>query len=213
MSSERLAGALMILAFVLVVAGSIAAPSSAYQGPIDQRLAVIDASHGQWVLSKIFDGVAIALLGASGLILAFGRSRGDWLRVAGGASLGVAGIVGLFYVYRLAADPGPLYDRDTPVPIVILLVSLTAIGLLALGLHLLRAGYPRWAGMTAAVLGTAALIGLALTLVLRRGPEPAFFVELVAFVGVLCMGITLVRQQGQPAVESLVETSRADGVR
>lgn len=119
----------------------------------------------------------------------------------------------MIYVYRLATDPEPLYDRDTPALIVIALVSLTAIGLFALGLHFLRSGYTRWAGVVGVVIGTGSLIGLTAILGLRPGPEPAFFVALVAFVGVLCIGIMLARRQGPSTVESLVEVSRADGVR
>lgn len=109
------------------------------------------------------------------------------------------------YVYRVATEPEPLYDRGTPVPIVTLLVTLTAIGVLALGIHLLRAGYPRWAGIAAAVMGTAALIGMALILILRPGPEPTFFVELLGFVGVLCIGIMLMRWRGRQPLGYVVE--------
>jgi hypothetical protein len=212
-SVERLAGFFMIAGFVMLVIGGLAAPSGAYQGSIEERLAVIDANHAQWILSKILDGAAVAFMAAGGLLLVFGLSRRNWLGIVGGVSLGVAGIVGLFYVYRLATDPGPLYDRDTPVPMVIVLVGLTAVGLLAVSLHFLRAGYPRWAGSTGAVVGVAALVGLAVILILRPGPEPMFLVELLAFLGILCIGIMLVRQRAQLPVEEALGASKADGVR
>lgn len=213
LSAERLAGICMIVGFVMLVVGGLAAPSGAYQGSIEERLAVIDANYPQWILSKILDGAAVAFMGAGGLLLVFGLSRRDWLGTAGGASLGMAGVVGLFYVYGLATDPGPLYDRDTPVPMVIVLVGLTAVGLLALSLHFLRAGYPRWAGFTGTVAGTAAVVGLTVILVLQPGPEPMFLVELVAFIGILCIGIMLVRQRGQLPVEAGLGASQADGAR
>lgn len=213
LSAERLAGFFLIVGFVMLVAGGLAAPAGAYQGPIEERLAVIDANYTQWILSKILDGAALAFMGAGGLLSALGLSRRNWLGVAGGASLGVTGIVGLFYVYRLAIDPGPLYDRDTPVPIAIVLVILTSLGLLALGLHFLRAGYPRWAGFTGTVVGAAALVGLALILILQPGPEPTFLVELLAFLGILSIGTMLLRQRGQRPVEAALEASKADGIR
>jgi uncharacterized membrane protein YccC len=49
---------------------------------------------------------------------------------------------------------------------VILLVTLTTVGILALSLHFLGAGYPRWAGQIGAGTGVGALIGLALILIL-----------------------------------------------
>ena len=212
LSSERLAGFFLIVGFVMLVAGGLAAPSGAYQGSIDERLAVIDANHAQWIVSKIFDGAAVAFMGAGGLLLVFGPNRRDWLGTAGGASLGMAGVVGLFYVYRLATDPGPLYDRDTPVPMVIVLVGLTAVGLLTLSFHFLRAGYPRWAGLTGAVVGVLALVGLAVILILQPGPEPMFLVELLAFLGILCIGIMLVRQRAPLPVKEALGASQADGV-
>lgn len=212
LSAQRLTGAFLIIGFVMLVAGGLAAPSGAYQGSIEERLAVIDANHTQWILSKILDGATVAFMGAGGLVLVFGLGQRDSLGIVGGASLGVAGIVGLFYVYRLATDPGPLYDRDTPVPMVIVLVGLSAVGLLAMSLHFLRAGYPRWAGFTGAVVGAAALVGLAAILILQPGPEPMFFVEFLTFIGILCIGIMLVRQRGQRPVPASLEGSQADGV-
>lgn len=211
-SVERLAGFFLIVGFVMLVVGGLAAPSGAYQGSIEERLAVVDANHAQWILSKILDGAAVTFMGAGGLLLVFGLSRRDWLGIIGGASLGLAGIVGLFYVYRLATDPGPLYDRDTPVPMVIVLVGLTAVGLLAVSLHFLRAGYPRWAGLTGAVVGVGALVGLAVILILQPGPEPMFLVELLASLGILCIGIMLVRQRAQRPVPTALE-AHGDGVR
>jgi hypothetical protein len=202
LSTERLAGFFLIVGFVMLVAGGLVAPSGAYQGSIEERLAVIDANYTQWILSKILDGAAVAFMGAGGLLMAFGLGRRNWLGIVGGASLGLAGVVGLFYVYRLAIDPAPLYDREVPVPMVIVLVALTAIGLLALGLDFLRVGYPRWAGLMGAVAGVGTLIGLALILILRPGSEPTFAAELFAFLGLLGIGIMMVRQRRQTAGES-----------
>lgn len=212
-SFERLTGFFLIVGFVMLVVGGFAAPSGAYQGSIEERLAVIDTNHAQWIVSKIFDGAAVAFMGAGGLLLVFGLSRRTWLGISGGASLGMAGIVGLFYVYRLATDPGPLYDRDAPVPMVIVLIGLTAVGILAVSFHFLRAGYPRWAGLTGAVVGVAALGALAVILILQPGPEPMFLVELVAFIGIFGIGIMLARQRGQHPVPAALGASQADGVR
>lgn len=197
LSSERLGGLLLTLSFPVLVIGGVAAPSGAYQGPIEDRLAVIDANQAQWILSKVFDGTAVALLAAGGLTLAVGLHPRRLPGVTGGISLGLAGITGLIYVYRLATDPGPLYDRDTPVPMVVVLIALTAVGVLALSLHFLGAGYPRWSSLTGAVSGAGALVGLALILILRPGPEPAFAVELIAFLGILSIGVMLVRRHGR----------------
>lgn len=92
--------------------------------------------------------MAPALLAVGGSKLAVGVQPSSWLGITGGIVLDLAEVIGLVYVCRLATDPGPLYDRDVPVPMVIALVTLTASGLLAVGLHLLLAGYPRWAGLT-----------------------------------------------------------------
>lgn len=210
LSSGKLSGVLLILAFLMLVVGGIAAPSGAYQGAIEERLAIIDANQAQWIVSKVLDGSAVAFMGAGGVILAIGLRRRSWLGVTGGTSLGAAGIVGLVYVYRLATDPGPLYDRAVPVPTVIVLVALTAIGLLGLGLCFLLAGYPRWASLIGTVAGVGALIGLAPILILRPGPEPVFAVEAFAFVGILSIGIMLVRQRGQRPVGA-ADKARVDG--
>ena len=95
---------------------------------------------------------------------------------------------------------------------VVVVVGLTAVGLLLLGVHFLRSGYPGWAGLTGVVLGAAALIGLALILIVRPGPEPMFVVEFLAFIGILCIGIMLVRRRDQRLMEAALEASKADGI-
>lgn len=68
-------------------------------------------------------------------------------------------------------------------------------------------------GPDGVVSGAGALVGLALILILRPGPEPAFVVELIALVGILCIGITLVGRTVPRPVEASPAESQLDGVR
>lgn len=180
-----------------LVLGGLAAPSGAYRGSIGERLAIIDANQTQWLISKIFDGLAVVLVSAGFVVLASRGLRGGWPIRLVGVCFGAAGILGIVYVYMLATDPGQLYDREAPAPIASMLIGLLAAGLLAAGVHLLRKEFPRWVGLLSMVLGTSVLAALAVVLIIRPGPEPAFALASVVYLGILVIGLVLVRDSAR----------------
>lgn len=192
---ERMSGILLIVGFVMLVAGGLAAPSGAYQGSIEERLSIIDANQTQWLLSKVFDALAVVLVSVGFVMLASRGWRSGWPMRVVGVCFGLAGLLGVVYVYLLATDPRPLYDRDAPAPIAATLIGLLAAGLMAWGVHLLRSGFPRWVGVLSTVLGTGVLAALALILIVRPGPELAFAVASVVYLGILIIGLVLVRRR------------------
>ncbi len=194
---ERMSGTLMIAGFVMLIVGGASAPPGAYQGSIGERLSIIDANQTQWLLSKVFDGLAVVLVSAGFVTLASRGSRGSWPIRLVGACFGVAGLLGVVYVYMLATDPGPLYDREAPAPIASMLIGLMAVGLLASGFHLRRSGFPRWVGLLSVVFGTGVLAALALILIVRPGPEPVFALASVVYLGILVIGLVLVRRRAR----------------
>ena len=203
--SEKTIGFILILGFVMLVAGAAIAPSAAYEGSIEDRLAVINSNEGQWLLSKVFDGLAVVFASVGLVMLAIvnNRSHGGWLNTLGGVCLGIAGIVGLVWIYILVTDPGPLYDRETPAPIVVLFITMVALGLLAFGLHFLRADYPRWVGLVTAVVGGGILVAQVLIQILNTGPEVAFGLGSLMYLVFLAIGIMLVRRPGKPKKHEL----------
>ena len=132
---------------------SACGPVGCLPGSIEERLAVIGANHAQWIVSKVFDAMALVLVSAGGLVFAAALRQRDWLGIVGGTSFGVTGIVGLFHVYRLATDPGPVYEGDVPVPLVTLVVLLTGVALLFLSPPYSPLGLSAMGGMGRSGLG------------------------------------------------------------
>ena len=193
--SARSIGLILIGGFVMLVVGALVAPAGAYEGSISDRLAVINTNEGQWQLSKVFDALAVAFASVGMVLLALlnNRSQGAWLNSLGGVCFGAAGIVGLVFVYLLVTDPGPLYDRDAPAPLVVLFIALMAVGVLAFGIHFFRSDYPRWVAVLNVVVGAGVLTGLVAVLVSGAGPETAFGLAAAIYLGILGGGIVLLR--------------------
>ena len=196
-TAERFAGLLMLAGFVMLLVGVAVAPAGAYVGDIDERLAIIDAHSGQWLLSKVFDALALALPAAGFVTLSIsaGRERtASLLSMLGGTCLALAGVVGLAYVVTLTTDAASIYDRTSPAPIVLGFISLIALGLVAFGVHFVRSGYPPWAGTLAAVVGGGVLAAEVLVLALGIGPEGAFGLAGAEYLGVVALAVVLIRR-------------------
>ena len=196
-AAERSAGFLMLAGFVMLLVGVAVAPAGAYVGAIHDRLAIIDAHSGQWLLSKVFDALALALPAVGFVTLSISSGRGrtaSLLSTLGGTCLALAGVVGLGYVVILTTDAASIYDRTSPAPIVLAFISLIALGLVAFGVHLVRAGYPRWAGTLAAAVGAGVLAAEVLVLGLGIGPEGAFGLAAAEYLGVVAIAVVLIRR-------------------
>jgi hypothetical protein len=192
---EKSAGILLLGGFAMLLVGVVAAPAGAYLGPIDERLAIIDANTGQWLLSKVFDALAIVLpaVGFVTLSIAGGRRARTPSSAIGGSCLALAAAVGLVYISALLTDPASIYDRSSPAPIVLAFISLIALGVIAFGAHFLGGGYPRWAGLVSTLVGASVLVGEAGILMLGIGPEGAFALAAALYVAVVALGVVLIR--------------------
>lgn len=142
--SERIGGWFFISSMVFLLGSTIAAPSGAYQGSISERLAIIEANPGRWILANVLAAFALGAVAAGGLTVIANRSSRSQLRTIGGVFLGIAGVAGVVWLLLLAVIPRQLYERELPA--VDILILLTGAGLLALSVEFLCRGYPRWAG-------------------------------------------------------------------
>lgn len=185
----------LILGFAGMVIGALVAPQEAYQGEIADRLRVIDSQDGRWIISKILDGLAVLLLTGGMVLLGVVNSNselGGPLNTVASVSFGISGLVGLFWVYLLVVNPGPLYDRQAPAPLVVAFIGLLAIGLLAHGVHSLGVtGYPNWLGWLNATVGVLILIVILVVAAGAGPPEIAFPLAAVIYAAALTTGITL----------------------
>lgn len=197
--STRTSGWLLVVGFIMLVAGAAVAPSGAYDGEISARQQVINSKAGQWRLSKVFDGLAAVLPPVSFLMLAVLRSRqgSSMTSMAGGVVFVIAGIIGAVYVYRLATDPLPFYDRSSPAPISLALYVSYAAGLLLFGISFLPAELPRWISLSMIAISALALILVVLIRganpILHTGPEIGFGIAVVLYLVTLAVGIALIR--------------------
>jgi hypothetical protein len=198
--SESIAGWCFVASMVALVTSIVVAPSGVYQGSVSERLEIIDANQGQWVLTKVVDATTLALVGVGGLALTINRRSVSRLRGIGGTLLMVAGIAGVVWFFLLAVSPGRLFEGQ--VPVVTILVMLIAAGLVGLGADFLRSGYPRWAGLTGVLLGGGVLVGGILVQILRLGSALAVAFEVLVLLGVLVIGIMLVRRGRSSTVVS-----------
>lgn len=195
--SEQVIGIILITGFLMLIVGAFVAPSGAYTGPIEDRLVIIDDNQTQWILSKVFDGLAV--VGAStGLVMLAVRRRRlgmGWLNTVAGVFGGGAGVIGLTYIYILVTDPGPLYDRDTPAPIVTLFVAVVAIALIGFGTDFVRSAYSKWVGLTSLTVGTLVLVAQAAIQTLQQGPEAAFGLASLIYLAILAIGVMMLRRR------------------
>jgi hypothetical protein len=179
----------------MMVIGAFVAPQGAYQGEVSDRLTVIASQEGRWIASKVFDALSVVAFSAGMVLLAVANTnvgKGGFLNTVGGFCFAAAGVVGLFWVYFLVVDPGPLYDRDTPAPLALSFVALLAIGLLAYGFHFLQSGYPNW--LAVVNIAVSGLVVIALIYVATGGgpPETAFPLAVLINLAALITGIALV---------------------
>ena len=195
MDSPRTVGIILIVGFVVMVVGAFVAPQGAYQGEVSDRLALIEDQESRWVLSKVFDGLSVLLLTGGMVLLGVMNTSNDaegWLNTSAAVCFAIAGIVGVIWVYLLVSDPGPLYDRDTPAPLVVGFVALLAIGLFAYGAHFLQAsGYPTWVAWVNIIVGVLVLIAVIGVAVGGGPPEVAFPLAAIIYAAVLTTGISL----------------------
>lgn len=199
--SIRMSGWILILGFVMLVVGAVAAPRGAYDGDLEGRMRVIETRSGQWLVSKVFDGLAVVLPAIGFVLLALHQSRtgtGSTLYPVAGAVLALAGVVGIIYVVQLAFNPLPLYDRTSPVPIALALYGLMAVGLLLFGVTFLQSDTPTWLGYLTVIVPGLVILLVVLTLgsrpILAVGPEAGFGIGVVLYLITLIVGIMLVRQ-------------------
>ena len=197
--SMRTIGWVLIVGFVMLVVGGVAAPSGAYQGEISARRQVIETNRSQWLVSKVFDGLAVLLPAVGFVLLALVQSRqgGSNLNTVAGIAGGLGGVVGVLYVLRLATDPLPLYDRASPVPIALLLYGLFAMALILFGVTFLRSTTPNWLALLMMVVPGLVLIFVILISganpVVQVGPEAGFGIGVLLYLVVLVLGIVLTR--------------------
>lgn len=199
--SARTSGWIMILGFVMLVLGAVAAPRGAYEGDVQDRMQVIDSQIGRWIVSKVFDALAVLLPAVGFVILAFHQGRtgsGSTLHPIAGAVFVLAASVGIIYVAQLAFNPLPLYDRTSPAPIALALFGLMAAGLLLFGVTFLQSDMPTWLRYLS-VIGPGLVLLLVVLIrgsrpILSVGPEAGFGIGVVLYLIMLTVGITLVRQ-------------------
>lgn len=196
--TTRTAGWLMIGGFAMYIIGAFAAPAGAYQGPLEQRMSIIEGQSTQWILSKVFDALSLLLL--AGYVLSAvvqGRKGGSLVNTLAGLSSGSAGLAGGVFVYRLAMRPMDFYDRLSPAPLVLVFVSLIAAGVLLFGLTFLNRDVPNWLGGLMIAFGGLVLITLTLVQgespVFPAGPEAAFGLISLLYLVSTVVGIRLAR--------------------
>jgi hypothetical protein len=194
MDLQRLAGWLLILSFVFLAAGAMAAPPLAYRGPdIPSRLRVIQENQGRWILSKVFDGLAIFTPAVAMLVLMLALREQQPVLPLALATIGfwVSGLVGLVVVYRLAFDPEASFTTSLP-PILDIPGSLgLTIGMLFVGWAYLQGAFPTWIGYLSIAAGI-----LSLGAYFFIGFSLAFYVAAILYIINTVIGVVIIRASG-----------------
>lgn len=194
MSLQQLAGSLLVLSFLFLVAGAMVAPGAAYTGAdMSARLDAIARSRQRWVISKVFDGVAMLTPAMAMLILTvdlIGSQPGFPLLLA---TIGfmTSGSVGVVLAYRLVADPEHAFTTYLPRAIDVPGSLGLAVGMLSAGWVYLQGAYAPWIGYLSTLAG-------AMTLAAYLFSRFAITFDVVALLGIVntIVGIALITTVG-----------------
>ena len=195
MSNVRLAGALLIIGFGLVVIGSVVGPPGLYQEPeLDARLEIITANPGNWLASNGAWALAALITAAGLLVFSLGLRDTDTgtLGLVAGAAIILGAISFTIQLYLRQVSPGESYERTTLFTLGF--IWLTLIGLLTYGVVFLRAQYPKW--LASLFIGIPILLA-ALAIILGS----RFYFNLppqVFYLLTLLAGIVFARRGGAP---------------
>lgn len=160
MGTQRLAGLLIILGFLLAIGASIVFPVSYYMAQTEsEREAILDANRSSWAAASWL-WIAAGAAAAAGMLLVALTLRGPLALVAGGFY-----VVGCAFwaIYAYLRSLEPAFSREG-LWMEAVFGWLTMAALALLGVAFLRADLPRWVAF--ADLGYGVLF-LAAFLILR----------------------------------------------
>ncbi len=191
MAMQRIAGFFIIAGFAFFVMGMFTAPANVYEGKdIDARLQIVANNQSRWILSKVFDGLALVVPAFGFLFLTvylWGR-QSTWPLAIGVAAFILVALLGAVYVYRLTVDPGTYWQSSSPSPLAVAAVLSLSLGILLFGIAFLQGTFPNWLGYLSVGASVLGIVGL----VVFSSASP-FYVTADLYIVILVQGIVVWR--------------------
>jgi hypothetical protein len=174
---------LIILGSLLFLSASFSPISAVHMEPTAAgKLALINASPGAWLLAQILYTLgAVLTAGAiAGVVYRHRQSYSPALTFLIYLSLLVGAVFFLAYAVFRTTNPLAWVQVPPPHPLFLGYTFLTQLGLLLVGVALLKAGYPRWLGW----LLVYSMLALFVLMVIFRDMPPFAYYLLALIVGV-----------------------------
>lgn len=199
---QKLAGITFIVGSLLLLLAAFSPIFNKYflEPDVQKRIQIIEADPTGWAFNRSLFVAGIVIAGVGFLLMAWHirRSQDVATSLPSYLAAGAGGIGAVLALHGYIAESGRSPQEIVTAPVgwtAYAYILLTQLALLATGVVLLRAGYPRWFGSTVLILTALTVI----VLVLVSAFPPLLFYLITLFIGVVLAAMRTVGRSAEAA--------------